>query len=60
MLESDHRDSTTIPCSGYKTKIVHEVAGLGGDVLFGKAEIQLEAYKKLTNDLVHKHGFVNL
>ncbi len=52
MLESDNRDNTSVPSNGSYTKMSHEVAGLGGDVFYGKLELQTESYKQLVNNLV--------
>lgn len=36
-----------LPSEGYHTKLIHEVAGLGGDVFFSKAEVQTEMFKEI-------------
>ena len=41
-----------MPCNGYRTKVTQEVAGLGGDVVFGRSELQTELYKEIRNGLV--------
>ena len=48
----DQRDDPLAPCSGYRSKMTHEVAGVGGDLTFGKAEFQSEVYQRLTDSLV--------
>lgn len=47
VLETDKRDDPFIPTSGYHSKLTQEVAGLGGDVIFSKAEMQTTVYKEL-------------
>ena len=44
---------TFLSQSGYHVKMTQEVVGLGGDALFGKAEMQTEVYKQLMNNWVH-------
>ena len=47
VLETDKRDDPFIPTTGYHTRLTQEVAGLGGDVIFSKAEMQTAVYKEL-------------
>ena len=47
MLVTDNRDDPLLPSEGYLTKLTHEVAGLGGDVCFSKAEVQTEMFKEI-------------
>lgn len=51
-MESDERDDPFLPRSGYRLRMIHEAAGLGGDVFFGKAEMQTEVYKEIFNNWV--------
>lgn len=51
-LEADERDDPLLPRSGFRVKMAQEVAGVGGDVCFGKAELQSEAYWELFSDWV--------
>ena len=51
-LEADERDDPLLPHSGFRVKMAQEVAGVGGDVCFGKAELQSEAYWELFSDWV--------
>ena len=51
-METDERDDPLIPHRGFHTRAVQEVAGLGGDVVFGKAEVQTELYKEIAHDWV--------
>ena len=40
------------PYGGYFANIVQEFAGIGGDTVFGKAEIHAAFYQQIWNDLV--------
>lgn len=53
-LEADERDDPLLPRSGFRVKMAQEVAGVGGDVCFGKAELQSEAYWELFSDWVRR------
>ena len=46
-FELDERDDPLLPSSGFHVKTTQELAGLGGDVFFGKAEIQSAYYHPL-------------
>ena len=50
-METDERDDPLIPHSGFHTRAVQKVAGLG-DVVFGKAELQTELYKEIAHNWV--------
>ena len=43
----DERDDAFLPSSGYHVKMSQEVAGLGGDVFFGKTDFQSSLYLPL-------------
>ena len=43
----DERDDAFLPSSGYHVKMSQEVAGLGGDVFFGKTDLQSSFYLPL-------------
>lgn len=51
-LEVDKRDSVIDPYEGYYAQIIQEFAGIGGDTVFGKAEIHAGLYQQIWNDLV--------
>ncbi|XP_064399710.1 sorting and assembly machinery component 50 homolog A-like [Halichondria panicea] len=51
-LVTDERDDPLLPHSGYQVKMTHEMAGLGGDTVYGKAEVQSELYQELWRDWV--------
>ena len=51
-LDADERDNPFFPRSGYRVKMSQEVAGLGGDTLFGKAEMQTEVHKEIFRNWV--------
>ena len=51
-MESDERDDRELPTAGYCVKMTQEVAGFGGDTIFGKAEMKSEVYKELLKDWV--------
>lgn len=51
-MESDERDNPFLPRSGYRVRSTQELAGLGGDVFFGKAEMQTELYKEIVDNWV--------
>ena len=40
------------PYGGYYAHILQEFAGIGGDTVFGKAEIHAAFYQQIWNDLV--------
>ena len=44
VLEVDERDDPHLPSSGFHVKLTQELAGLGGDVFFGKSDIQSSLY----------------
>ena len=46
-MESDERDDSELSMAGYCVKMTQEVAGFGGDTIFGKAEMKTEVYKEL-------------
>ncbi|CAI8027878.1 Sorting and assembly machinery component 50 homolog [Geodia barretti] len=46
-LEIDERDSPFLPSSGFHVKVTQELAGIGGDVFFGKSEVQGTYYQPL-------------
>ena len=48
----DGRDDPVDPYVGYYANIVQEFAGIGGDTVFGKAEIHAAFYQQIWNDLV--------
>jgi len=52
-IETDRRDDPVDPYKGYYTRVVQEFAGLGGDTVFGKAEIHSALYHQIWNDLVN-------
>lgn len=52
VLMADTRDSTWNPHSGHVTRMTQEVAGLGGNVSFGKMELQTEVYQKIFSEIV--------
>ena len=64
MLVTDNRDDPLLPSEGYLTKLTHEVAGLGGDVCFSKAEVQTQMFKEIFPECVstctctYCHNFV--
>ena len=43
-LEVDERDDPFLPSSGFHVKVTQELAGLGGDVFFGKSEAKGALY----------------
>ena len=43
----DERDDAILPSSGYHVKMSQEVSGLGGDVFFGKTDLQSSFYLPL-------------
>ncbi|XP_019849234.1 PREDICTED: sorting and assembly machinery component 50 homolog [Amphimedon queenslandica] len=47
VLVTDNRDDPLLPSEGYLTKLTHEVAGLGGDICFSKAEVQTQMFKEI-------------
>jgi outer membrane protein assembly factor BamA len=51
-MEIDERDDPLLPSNGYHTKSTQEVAGLGGNVFFSKAEIQSAWYKRILSNYV--------
>ena len=51
-LDSDKRDDPHFPRAGYRVKMSHELAGLGGDTIFGKTEMQTEVHQELLKDWV--------
>jgi len=51
-LEIDRRDDLVDPYQGYYARIVQEFAGVGGDTVFGKAELHAAFYQQIWNDLV--------
>ena len=53
-MESDERDNPELPTAGYRVKMTQEVAGFGGDTIFGKAEMKTEVYKELTTEKLGK------
>ena len=52
MLEWDQRDNPLFPKNGRCVKMIHELAGFGGDVHFSKAEIISEYIFQLYKDWV--------
>ena len=52
-IETDRRDDPVDPYKGYYTRVVQKFAGLGGDTVFGKAEIHSALYHQIWNDLVN-------
>ena len=52
-IDTDERDNPFFPRSGYRVKMSQEVAGLGGDSLFGKAEMQTEIHQELFRNWVN-------
>ena len=48
-LEIDERDSPFLPSSGFHVKMTQELAGLGGDVFFGRSEFQGTGYLPLSS-----------
>lgn len=46
-LETDERDDPVAPTSGYIARLSQELAGLGGDVFFGKVDLHLQAFREL-------------
>ena len=52
-MESDERDDPEIPTAGYCVKMTQEVAGFGGDIIFGKAEMKTEVYEGLLKNWVN-------
>ncbi len=60
-MELDERDDPLLPRSGYRAKATQEVAGLGGNVSFGKVEVQTEFFKELFDRWVwSKKCFITL
>ena len=51
-LETDTRDDPQVPHNGYHSRLTEEVAGLGGDVFFSKAEMQTEIFKEIYHNWV--------
>lgn len=51
-MEIDRRDDPVDPYEGYYARILQEFAGIGGDTVFGKAEIHAGLYRQIWNDLV--------
>ena len=41
------------PYEGYYARVVQEFAGIGGDTVYGKAEIHSALYYQIWNDLVN-------
>jgi len=41
------------PHEGYYARVVQEFAGIGGDTVYGKAEIHSALYHQIWNDLVN-------
>ena len=41
------------PYKGYYARVVQEFAGIGGDTVFGKAEIHSALYHQIWNNLVN-------
>jgi len=41
------------PYEGYYARVVQEFAGIGGDTVYGKAEIHSALYHQIWNDLVN-------
>ena len=55
-MDFDERDDPSLPQSGYHVKATQEVAGFGGDTIFGKDEISLqETYKKHGESRIHSY-----
>ena len=48
-MESDERDDPVFPTASYCVKMIQEVAGFGGDTIFGKAEMKTEVQELLKN-----------
>ncbi len=46
-VELDERDDPLLPRNGFRARVTQEVAGLGGNVSFGKAELQSEFFKEI-------------
>ena len=46
-LEADERDDPVAPTSGYVARLTHELAGLGGDVFFGKMDVHMQVFREL-------------
>ena len=56
-MEIDGRDDILDPYEGYYARIVQEFAGIGGDTVFGKAEMIVALYQQIWNDLVCVYMF---
>ena len=46
-LEADERDDPVAPTSGYVGRLTQELAGLGGDVFFGKVDLHMQVFREL-------------
>ena len=55
-LEIDERDNPFLPSSGFIVKATQELAGIGGDVFFGKSEVQGTYYQPLPAGWVRGRG----
>lgn len=53
------RDDPQLPSNGHRTMVTQEVAGLGGDVVFSKVDMQTEMYKEIYPNWVCAVGVVN-
>ena len=51
-MEIDRRDDQVDPYEGFYAHILQEFAGIGGDTVYGKAEIRAGVYQQIWNDLV--------
>ena len=46
-LEADERDDPVAPTRGYVARLTQELAGLGGDVFFGKVDLHMQVFREL-------------
>ena len=52
ILDWDNRNDPDLPTNGYRIKMTHELAGLGGDVHFSKGEMMSEHLLELYRNWV--------